>query len=286
MNRLFIGLILLSFLAIPFASAEWFCGDGSYDECPSQYPVECCVNKIATCLYSDQSCNQNCCIGGGCNSWDDYWFCKNGQVANCNVETTYPKGMVCCESNYPKWNNKAQECWKNEWQCTQNSHCDSDKCCFSNKCELVNCEGGNCKEWELVNTKIVDHKCTVTCVLKPGYCNSNSDCYATQSCSDIHKCTDLVCNDGNDCTIDTPVNHECKHEQIFTGSCNPCSSADTDDGKFCTVDTCTIQDGKAVILHESKDGLCLEPIYIIGGLVGLVVLIIIGVVVAKKKKKK
>jgi len=121
------GLICEFFQCVPDNGGEVTCEDPSY-------PNLCWIGDISICLNNQADCSEYCCIGGGCDSWDDYWFCNKGSVANCNVQTSNPNNMVCCADDYPIWNEDTQTCWKTDWECTMNSHCGSNENCENHIC--------------------------------------------------------------------------------------------------------------------------------------------------------
>jgi len=186
----FVGILLFGITSV---NAGWICGNVEYDPCPSAYPQECCVDGISICLDSNQDCGQHCCIGGGCDSWDDFWFCNKGSIANCDVETTHANRMACCPSQYPVYggydhcctedypiyNPEAKACWKVGWECTKHEHCSYNQYCSSHKCVEKECDSGeemcvsydsySCSNYKWINKGKIKGKCGVECL-------SESDC--------------------------------------------------------------------------------------------------------------
>lgn len=234
-----IAILLAMLMALSFmpttAVADFYCDGWRY--CPSStYPKGCCViagngrDVIPICIGDAYSCSQECCTGGGCNSYDDYRFCRTGYIANCNVRNDGSAyNLACCSSEYPVWNEGAQRCWKPDWQCTSsytggcssdtpycvnyqcvectsNAHCPDDAYCSGNQCLGVECpdDGNRC-----TNDVVVNHQCTHPWI--PGCCNNDADCAGDEVCGDAGVCEPLICVDGDICTVDTAAQHACSY---------------------------------------------------------------------------
>lgn len=238
-------------LLMPNASA-WFC-DGEYDDCGPTND-NCCVNgNIAVCIPDFRDCSQRCCIGGGCDTWDDFWFCADDYVANCDVDTPQQHGMQCCPVDTPIWDEALQTCIQAGWECTWDGNCgDTQYCSFFNDEHL--CQELSCNDMNpcTIDTA-VNHECVNTLVV--GCCQMNGDCADNQQCVpgafpnyDPH-CELLDCNDNDECTTDTAVNHACVNTEIpncgedcGTVPTQPCAEAVWNPYPTCSWDTANCEE--------------------------------------------
>jgi len=227
-------MIIGFFLSASFVSANWWCGGKEYGDCSSIDPTykNCCVlNSIAVCLYDYQDCSQFCCIGGGCDSWDDFWFCPEGSIANCvNFD------IHCCPSDYPKWvPNRGGKCWKEDWECVYDEDCHESWVCVNHKC--VECREGEIRN-EVCNppTKTwqecidgVWHNMEKTCYgLGPGcyqICNPETKEIIASPCTPEGWTTDLsqcqkTCEDyGYHSSLTCPEGYEPKKIEVNGLTC-------------------------------------------------------------------
>jgi len=156
---------------IDLVSSTWVCNGVLYSDCEEAYdgtyPVECCFYGIeAYCIPSGYSCD----TGDYCDG--NLYFCKSGYKVVCIDSTAYcfdkcvdestiqwcgdgyygcwiegcdghtgtvpncVNGVMwCCPKDYPKYNEKYRECWKDWWECKQDSDCPKGYLCKNYVCE-------------------------------------------------------------------------------------------------------------------------------------------------------
>ena len=211
-----IMLIFGILLIIPFIQANWLCGGITYGDCPSSYPVELCLNYLAMCISPDYDTDEYCCTSG-CDEASDYLFCDEGDIANCKVISPYGGDMVCCPSDFPKYNEETNTCWKENWQCINDEGCNYGYICSNHQCILRECERGEKKcvgstyyecrivypdnYYTWVNVGIIKDKCGIECI-------ENLDCpessfIGDKFCSNnnvVKQKTHSTCED-NSCTV-------------------------------------------------------------------------------------
>jgi hypothetical protein len=276
-----------------FATCTEDTGGGNEQCTNSNYPDYC----VATdgCLSPEQDCNERCCIGGGCDDWDDWWYCNDGNIASCNVQSPWQNNMVCCPNDFPVWNEQTQTCWKSNWECTDNSQClVSGEVCINNLCEQQQqgcVENWECSDWsdcrnsQQIRTCVDNNACGTTS-FKPD---------TQQTCTSQEYCGDGVCNGletSNDCpedcgTIpecttnsDCPINMECVNgdcELISTPECNLDSDCNT--GYECVNQVCK------VIPPEEEEPDYTPIITLIAGIIfGLLFIITLIVIIVRLRR--
>jgi len=232
-----LSLILSFFLLISLASATWWCGGEEYNDCASSYPKECCVSHpgIPVCLYQNQDCGESCCVGGGCDSWDDYWFCNTGEVANCiNQE------LHCCSSEYPIYNEQTQTCWKVGWECTMQEHCSSDERCVNHICVEDPCKNVDCYDGCEDSVRFFNGYCSEgNCIFEEEICASG--CLGDFCAED--KCIGVLCND------------KCEDSILYYGGvCNSLTGQcqyNTEECEFgCTDERCRTNPCEGVVCED------------------------------------
>lgn len=110
-----------------------YCGDNYYG-CKSG-------NKIV-CYHGDAWCFDDCikedtvaeCGGGMWGCWIEGCDGKTGSVPYC-INGQYH----CCPQDYPVYKQDLNSCWKEDWQCTADNHCNSGYVCKNHKCEQQIC---------------------------------------------------------------------------------------------------------------------------------------------------
>lgn len=215
MNKL---IFLLPMLLIPvLVSANWYCGGIEYYDCSEQYPVETCINGVVICNYLTQDPTQYCVIKDNGDTYDDYWFCNNGQKAICNVQSPYQNNMVCCPNDFPVWNENYQQCWKQGWECTGDSQCNAPNKCIDNTCQYQCVPSWTCGDWSQCSSSssTQTRSCSDGCgqtktesqSCEPDQCAFPSDCNSW--------CRSHTCNKGKDPGEWECINSKCSW--LYTG---------------------------------------------------------------------
>lgn len=276
-SKLLITLLLYFFLLISSTIISAKCitttdSDGDTveiccDDSTWSNPCKVATDEYA-CINNDQDCSERCCVGGGCNSWDDFWFCNKGSISNCDVDSPYQNNMVCCPSDYPIWNEDSQECWKSGWECTKDNHCDFNERCSGNKCEL-----------------------------KEGYCNDLFDCsFITETYNQcngdyLEEITkETVCKD-NKCDFETTatVLEYCEYGCENT----VCIVKECDEGELkCSGNDLLVCQNNEFVLKETcengcEEGKCLGKNWFLYISIGAIVIFIFSIIflIFRKKKK-
>jgi hypothetical protein len=270
LNPKIIFIFLMAIMALPQpADATWYCYPYYYDNCPSSYPIECCIpigggEYLPVCLYEDYDCDERCCLESDCSEWDSWFFCPEGFEATCLGDE-----MRCCADEYYYFE-RMDSCIPDDWKCVGDIDCEDSKKCSSHKCVDVTCPSDY---WDCLNEfdkqehnyEIEDHGCTEI-DLQP------IECYGDEVC-DNGECVRLACPENENYCADnitkaersySAYNHECVSEVISSEECGDsqvcedgeCVELDCDDGDNCTLDDVANHQCIHIFLDEDEDGIC------------------------------
>jgi len=271
MRLLNISWFLIFFASIlalsqPADAASFYCN--GWRECTSSsYPYGCCVawggNVVPVCISEDLQCGEVCCVGGGCDSYDDFRFCMDGFKAYCG-----DWGIRCCIDGY-KYSETANSCIPESWSCYDNRDCSDTEICSNRQCVAVTCPSdyyacdGNLRQFHTY--EIYDHSCHEKIV-------SSQECQSDEVCQNGN-CIELQCPANEPFCLDTityaekhytPINHQCVESTVNTAVCadneicnqSQCMELDCDDGDNCTLDNVANHQCIHIFLDQDSDGVC------------------------------
>jgi hypothetical protein len=204
------------------------CGDGTVD--PSEDCDEGDANGTTTC-----GCQTDCTYTPADTTCDDGLFCSEGETCDGTGACQAGTPVVCDDGV----GCTVDSCDETNDTCTNtpdDASCDDgDVCTGTETCDPNNdCQAGttlDCDDQELCTTDSCD---SITgCANVPVECPVGEQCdSADGQCKSEPECTvDADCNDGFFCNGSETCDSA-------TGTCQPGTPVDCDDGVGCTVDTC------------------------------------------------